>query len=73
MCLKAGSRAERDVKEPANDGDSKSRTYLKSCHYHAGCQSRVTLVDISDDRLDDARHDDAIADPRAREPFFDAS
>jgi hypothetical protein len=73
ICLQAGSRAERDVKEPANDGDSKGRTYLESCHYHAGGQSCVTLVDASDDRLDDAWHDNAIANPRTRESFFDTS
>ena len=33
----------------------------------------MTLVDISDDRLDDAWHDNAIADPRTRESFIDAS
>jgi hypothetical protein len=73
ICLQASSRAETDVKEPANNGDSKGRTYLKSSHYHAGGQSRMTFVDTPDNRLDDTWHDNAKADPRTREAFFDAS
>ena len=73
IALNVSPCAEDRVKRSPNDGDSKGRTYLKSRHYHAGGQSRVTLVDISDDRLDDAWHDNAIADPRTRQSFFDAS
>jgi hypothetical protein len=38
------------------------------CQRLADLQGQMTLVDISDDRLDNA-----TADPRTRESFFDAS